>query len=421
MSNVVAWHDVPTNLTLSNIQTLLRPGQPTLAEWHDYELSSHFQPIYSLAHRRAVGYEALVRVRKDQQPLSPLQLFGEPKSDPELIALDRACRALHIANFQQMQQQPLWLFLNSQPKAFVHGRRYGAFFADLLEYYQIPPQQIVLEILETELEDPRLLQEAVHFFRELGCLIAIDDFGAGHSNIDRIWQLSPNIVKLDRSLVAEAARTSKIRSVLSGMVSLLHETGALVLLEGVETQTEALIAMDCDADFVQGYYFARPTPRLQNPEDIEPCFQQLWTDFQQQAHQQRDLHQNRIQDYILSLKQAAKALELDYSLYDSCRSFLAQPLAQTCFLLDADGYQQEQVRIRTAATRIQFQPLLPSQGACWARRAYFRRALANPGEVQITRPYLSLNDAQTCITLSVAIQLNQKRLVLCGDIRWQDH
>lgn len=422
MSNAVIRHNAPTRLTLSDIQPHLNSEAPcTTADWQNYQLSSHFQPIYSLVHRRAIGYEALVRVHQDGQGISPMQLFSEPQSDAEQIRLDRLCRMLHVANYQRLQQQPLWLFLNSQPKAFVHGRRYGPFFAELLQRYQIPPQQIVLEILETEIDDPALLYDAVSFFRELGCLIAIDDFGAGHSNVDRIWRLSPDLVKLDRSMVLEASRSSKVRNVLSGLVSLLHEAGALVLLEGIETQDEALIAMDCDADFVQGYYFARPAADLSSPDTLSRRFQELWTEFQQQSRSQRQNQTQRIEQYQPGLMQAAKALQLGYSLRDSCRSFLAQPFAQNCFLLDAEGYQQEQIPATNQPhTHGRFSPLLISQGACWARRAYFRRALANPGEVQITRPYLSLNDAQPCITLSIALKLKHQTLVLCGDIRWQE-
>ncbi|MBN3736937.1 EAL domain-containing protein, partial [Burkholderia sp. Tr-20390] len=67
-----------------------------------------------------------------------------------------------------------------------------------------------------------------------------------------------------------------------------------------------------------------------------------------------------------------------------------------------------------------FSPLADAQGANWLRRPYFRSAIAEPGRVQVTRPYLSINEAQPCVTLSVAVRIGDAQRVLCGDIDWRD-
>ncbi|NIF45781.1 EAL domain-containing protein, partial [Burkholderia sp. Tr-862] len=67
-----------------------------------------------------------------------------------------------------------------------------------------------------------------------------------------------------------------------------------------------------------------------------------------------------------------------------------------------------------------FSPLSDAQGANWLRRPYFRTAIAEPGRVQVTRPYLSINEAQPCVTLSVAVRIGDAQHVLCGDIDWVD-
>ena len=61
-------------------------------------------------------------------------------------------------------------------------------------------------------------------------------------------------------------------------------------------------------------------------------------------------------------------------------------------------------------------PLSEARGASWYHRSYFRRAIAHPDEVQTTGPYLSLPDAQMCLTLSIAVQVNGKLHVVCLDI-----
>lgn len=72
-------------------------------------------------------------------------------------------------------------------------------FKYLLQRYQIPAARVVVETIEGAIADEGQLSESVQFYKNLGCLVAIDDFGAGHSNIERIWRLVPDIVKLDRS------------------------------------------------------------------------------------------------------------------------------------------------------------------------------------------------------------------------------
>lgn len=182
-------------------------------------------------------------------------------ADADKMLLDRLCRALHLCTYQAVGPQNSWLFLNVKPAVVLHGRTYGIFFADLLERHRFPAHRVVVEILEDSILDEPQLAEAVGYYRGLGCLVAIDDFGCGHSNFERIWALSPDIVKLDRSILVQATAKSKVRCVLPGLVSLLHEAVSLVVMEAIVTEDEALIAMDADADFVQGCYFGRRRTR----------------------------------------------------------------------------------------------------------------------------------------------------------------
>ena len=99
-------------------------------------------------------------------------------------------------------------------------------------------------------------------YRELGCAIAMDDFGLGRSNFERIVALRPDIVKIDRSIQTAAVGDAKSRRMLPSIIELLHESGAQVSVEGVESAREALVAMESGADQVQGHYFAAPAGEL---------------------------------------------------------------------------------------------------------------------------------------------------------------
>lgn len=107
------------------------------------------------------------------------------------------------------------------------------------------------------------------------------------------------------------------------------------------------------------------------------------------------------------------------SMGESCASFLQLAEAEFCYLLDARG---EQIGHNLWAEHAQrrdnrrFLPLNDAEGARWALRPYFRRAIDNFGRVQTTRPYLSISGAGLCVTLSVSFKHNGEKRVLCGDI-----
>jgi hypothetical protein len=287
----------------------------------------------------------------------------------------------------------------------------------------LPPQRIVIELLEEQVKDEVRLREAVQLFRSQGFLIALDDFGAGHSNFDRIWTLQPEIVKLDRSIVAQAGGNHRVRRMMPVMISLFHEAGSLVLMEGIETASEALIAMDADADFVQGYFFGRPAPQAPEGKANRVLFDNLWQDFHDVTLPEVNAVRTEIAPYRNAIGYSASLVESGMPFERAVLGFLELPGAERCYLLDREGRQIGE-NIRSAALPqagdLRFRPLLQSRGANWSRRFYFRRALEQPGRVQVTRPYLSVAGASQCVTVSIGSLIDGEMRVLCGDIAWRD-
>lgn len=381
-------------------------------------IASNFQPIFSLAHQRVVGFEGLMRAASETSFQPPLDVLARARDDDAIIRLDRLCRAIHLRNFVRYDTGNAWLFLNVNPQVIAHGGLLERRFGEELERVGMPPSRVVIEILETALIDDSPLIDAAKHYRDMGCLIAIDDFGAGYSNFDRIARLRPDIVKLDRSIVLQAAGDCRIRALVPGMVSLLHESGSLVVMEGIETEQEAMIAMDADADLVQGRYFASPAPwaRL----DTMPRFDLMYERFRSMSADGKTGEYQSIAPYLESLGRASVMLANGGSIAEACRDFLELPLAERCYLLDENGMQiGNSVHARGAGTTLdpRFAPLDDARGANWSRRHYFRRATAHPGKVQVTRPYLSIASATSCITASIAFRaVNGDLRVLCGDM-----
>jgi len=145
-----------------------------------HRMHSHFQPIVSLPHQRVVGFEALARpVATVGGLVSLASLFESGLPQATTVGMDRLCRLVHACYFSRESRADHWLFLNVHPEVVAYGRRFGDFFASLLDYCQLSGDQVVLEVDEHAVADEHLLEEAIAYYRSRGCLIAIDDFGTG--------------------------------------------------------------------------------------------------------------------------------------------------------------------------------------------------------------------------------------------------
>ncbi len=399
---------------------LCHKGDAWTADFQGLTLRTALQPIYSISHKRIVGYEALIRAfDNDNSAVLPLHLFQLPSSDSENLLLDRLCRYLHIRNYSGIEDQLNWLFLNVSPQAVTSGRQADSFFGQLLKKTGLPPHRIVMEIVEQPTDDAEKLKETVAYYKKLGCLTAIDDFGAGHSNFERIWNLSPDIVKLDRTLLTRATEDRKARQILNGIVSLLHQSGCLALLEGVETREQALISIDAGVDFVQGFYFQTPSIDLEelarSPANFDELLDEYKSRNQVTADPTRQLTEF-FRDYFVN---AIDKLRHGSNMHQACLGLLNHQAVSRCYLVNECGIQIADTIVSETGTRNQdprFKPLESTSSADWFRQEYLRQALAQPDNLHVTTPYLCVTGAYMCVTLSQGYYRNNELRVLCCDI-----
>jgi EAL domain-containing protein (putative c-di-GMP-specific phosphodiesterase class I) len=406
-------------ISMPNAQDTVEKVQ---THFQDYRLNSAFQPIFGLGHRRAVGFEALIRARSPHnEPASPAVLFQKAKELSQTQTLDRICQQLHIHHFAQYAPDDRWLFLNVDTETITSKSYRDGFLAQSMAAEQLPFHQLVVEITEGAIRDKAVLIDAVEHFRGLGALVALDDFGTGYSNFDRIWRLAPDIIKLDRSIVVESAQHGgrKLRRMLPNLVSMMHEAGIMVLAEGVETKDQGLMALDADIDFVQGFYFGRPLGQINESTAKLPGLEQLTADFADTAVDQDCRDRQLLAPYIDMFRASAEAIEQGCDIDLSCRALLDMPRTERCYLLDARGeelaYLPAPIERRGKDARCR--PIADTAGAAWFRRPYFRAALYDRRRVKTSRPFLSATDMSMCITLSIAGGGDDCR-VLCCDIIW---
>lgn len=391
--------------------------------FRDYSIASAFQPIFSVAHRSPVGYEGLCRAQSvEGRPVPADVLFRQVRGEAEHVLLDRLCRAIHVQNFCSFPDDKSWIFLNVDPLITVVGKNYGPFFKDLLQHHRLAPDRVVIEILEQDIHDESVLSAAVDYYKELGCLVALDDFGASRSNFDRLWRIQPDIVKFDRSIVVRAEASPIVRKALPSLVSLVQETGCIALMEGVETEQQALIAMAADADLIQGYYLGYPGKTLEAPHEGQERLSRLSEKFAERAAAGKKQYRQMVDSCVGTFGHALAAISRGAAAPEpACGVLLSLPGVRRIYFLDELGRQVGRMIYADAkqGLRNSRNQLLTEAGeANWSGHRYFRQAIMNPGKIQISRPHRSLTGQQRCITLSAQVDSGRGKWVVCADIDW---
>ncbi len=121
----------------------------------------------------------------------------------------------------------------------------------------IPVSQIVIELTERTFEAEGL-EAVLDRLRKAGHRLSVDDFGTGAWNLSRLTSFHPDMVKVDRSVLARADGEGKAAALLPQLVAMAHTCGAKVVIEGVETVAQAKSLAELGEVFAQGYFWHRP-------------------------------------------------------------------------------------------------------------------------------------------------------------------
>lgn len=131
--------------------------------------------------------------------------------------------------------------------------------ASAITYYEISPSSVVLELTESGVLDSDLRFASLwECMREKGVRLALDDFGTGYSNFHYLYNLKPDIIKIDRTLTTQALNNEYEFKLLSLMSGMIHSMNLHMCVEGVETDQELSMVLDLSPDFIQGYYYGKP-------------------------------------------------------------------------------------------------------------------------------------------------------------------
>ncbi len=227
----------------------------TLIDGSDFDV--HYQPVLDLRTNKAFAYEALVRAHPPEFK-NPLVLIDAALREGLMGVLGRAIRRKAVDDCRDLP-----LFLNIHPNEFEEGWLVRP--DDPIFEHEHP---VYLEITEgVPLSHFSLCHEVLQELRGKGMCLAVDDLGAGYSNLKYIADLNPEMVKLDRDLITGLTIGSRLHTLVTKIVDLCTALGAKVVAEGIETDEELAAVRATGCHYGQGYLIARPAfppprPRL---------------------------------------------------------------------------------------------------------------------------------------------------------------
>jgi len=244
------------------------------------QFQPYFQPIVELSSGRICGYEALARERlASGKIVSCGPYFFEPGIDKTfLLNMDRAVRRRALQLLPQMPDNT-FLTLNISPEWIdLLALTNTSPTIELVRRYGIDPSRIIIEITETA-GNLEALQHLVRLYRQEGMRIAIDDYGAGHSEMGRLIALEPDIIKLDMRFFKAAVAGGIAQDAIKAIGFMAERIGCDIICEGVETTKEFNFAVDCGAQMIQGFLFYQAAAHFTPPTAARPQVSELLRGF----------------------------------------------------------------------------------------------------------------------------------------------
>ena len=221
-----------------------------------------WQPIVDLHTGNVAGYEALIRGPAATRFATPAALFAWAEVEGRSPALEEACKRLAYETAHDLWADPAQrVFLNIDGRWPTLPGPWETGAAG-----EIP---LAVEVSEARsvLNDEGLLA-ALERWRQHGHLIVMDDYGTGYAGMAGALVLQPELVKLDRVLIAGVDHNIQKQSLVRAVRTWTDDLGIALLAEGVETAAELAAVARLGCDYAQGYYVARPAaglPRVSVP------------------------------------------------------------------------------------------------------------------------------------------------------------
>jgi EAL domain-containing protein (putative c-di-GMP-specific phosphodiesterase class I) len=391
-------------------------------------VASFFEPLFSVPKMGVIGLETLHRaVHPDNQSLiNPRDLFrGMGREEAGLkLALDRLMRQKGLEGFSPFQTRSphLFLVLGVEP-SILRGTTVGSgHLHSQVQKLGLAPRQIVIAIsLSGEMDLPSV-GRFMEMQRRSGFLLSLRDVSTRAEHLEAIHRFKPDMIRAEDSLIRGLAAKPENKRAFRRISNLAHSLGILVTAGGLDSEEDALAALELGADILQGRYFyhnhkAQTILTLGRKARMQFLADRYRRRLARRASGDRDL-MNRCKgtaSAVFAWLDHSPAGEPGRAFTSIFRQF---PALECLFLLDGDGLQAGEAVLEEhlipERKRLLFQPT--PKGTDHSLREYFY-GLADGRENHLTAPYLSMKSGNLCVTASRMKADGQGgAMVLCADL-----
>jgi EAL domain-containing protein (putative c-di-GMP-specific phosphodiesterase class I) len=254
-----------------NLERITLERELRCALEHD-QLFIQFQPLVDLRGWQVVGFEALLRWQHPRLGLVGPSLFIPLAEETGLIVpigefvLRAACA--QAKSWLAGGLAPFRVAVNLSV-SHLQQENFVDRLAEILTVSGIPPELLELEITETMMMiDPQETAAKLDVIRELGVMLAVDDFGTGHSSLSYLKRFPLDRLKIDRSFISDLASDRDDGAIVSAIIAMAHNLRVQVVAEGVETVTQLEFLRRRRCDLIQGFLISPPLA----PADVPPWY-----------------------------------------------------------------------------------------------------------------------------------------------------
>ncbi|MFZ6646105.1 putative bifunctional diguanylate cyclase/phosphodiesterase [Undibacterium sp. TJN25] len=225
------------------------------------EFELHYQPQQDLRDGTLVGFEALIRWRRNGELVSPGEFIPLAEECGLIGAigdwvLQEVCR--QIQAWHAIIGSNVVVAVNISPRQFSDAN-FVRHLEVLLTTTGIDPGCLELEITEgVMMEEAECAIEVLHRLRKMGFKLSIDDFGTGYSSLAYLARFPINKLKIDQSFIRHMTAATEQNAIVQATIILGHNLGVTIIAEGVETASQLALLKGWKCDEIQGYFYSRP-------------------------------------------------------------------------------------------------------------------------------------------------------------------
>lgn len=227
----------------------------------DDSLQIVYQPKVDPQTNKVTGVEALARWHHPELGhVGPLEFITVAEQIGVIDKLTdwvlaRVCRDIRAGELGNVR-----ISVNVSPIELCDSRS-GQRLLNIVNNSGVSPNQIEVEIVESSvLNNFELTRSILSELQDAGIMVALDDFGTAYSSLNLLIEIPVDVIKIDRSFVAEIQHAPENRAVVQAIVQMAKSMGKRVVAEGVETQQELDCLMSLGCREIQGYFFSKPIP-----------------------------------------------------------------------------------------------------------------------------------------------------------------